>query len=275
MNFKEVKKTKIAYYSDELRDDFNEVGLSRPPVPEGYKYKRTNPINNFFSGILYHVIAKPIFGVYCFFHGIRFKGMRNLRYLNGQGAFLYSNHVSISDVFKFQSGPFFFRRRVNILGYSDSLSMPFVRNLTRALGYLPLPLKGDLKNMLALTDAMEFYIKKKQFVLIYPEAHIWPYYTKVRPFRDGSFNYPSKINAPVVPIVTTWRKPLIGKKSRQTVYILKPIFPQEGKTQTENKTYLHESTLKAMQDFANSVPQYEYIKYIKKDKEENNDHQEN
>ena len=41
MNFKEVKKTKVAYYKDELRDDFNEVGLSRPPVPEGYKYKRT------------------------------------------------------------------------------------------------------------------------------------------------------------------------------------------------------------------------------------------
>ena len=47
MNFKEVKKTKIAYYSDELRDDFNELGLSRPPVPENYKYKRTNPFNNF------------------------------------------------------------------------------------------------------------------------------------------------------------------------------------------------------------------------------------
>ena len=41
MNFKEVKKTKIAYYTDERKDDFNEVGLKRVPVPENYKYKRS------------------------------------------------------------------------------------------------------------------------------------------------------------------------------------------------------------------------------------------
>lgn len=272
MNFKEVKKTKIAYYKDELRDDFNEVGLSRPPVPEGYKYKRTNFFNNIISGIFYHGIAKPIFALFCIFHGIRIKNRKNLKAIKGQGAFFYSNHVSISDVFKFQTLVFFFARRINILGYSDSLSMPIVRNLTRALGYLPLPLKGDLKNAIALMDAMEFYIKKKQHILIYPEAHIWPYYTKIRPFRDGSFNYPAKCNAPVVPVVTTWRKPLIGKIPRQTVYILEPIFPLEGKTATENKTYLHDETLRAMQEFANSVPQYEYIKYVKVE-DDNNDSQ--
>ena len=272
MNFKEVKKTKVAYYKDELRDDFNELGLSRPPVPEGYKYKRTNPINNFFSGIFYHGIAKPFIGLFCVFHGIRFKGKRNLRLLNGKGAYIYSNHISISDVFKFQAECFFFGRRVNILGYSDSLSMPIVRNMERALGYIPLPLKGDLKNAIALADAMDWYVnEKRQYVLIYPEAHIWPYYTKVRPFREGSFAYPAKSNAAVVPTVTVWRKPLIGKIPRQTVYILEPIFPQEGKTQQENKEYLHKHCLKAMQDFANSVQQYEYIKYIKIEEKVNDD----
>lgn len=269
MNFKEVKKTKIAYYSDERRDDFNEVGLKRVPVPEGYKYKRTNPINNFFSGIFYHGIAKPIIGLYCVCHGIRIKGRENIKLLEGQGAYIYSNHVSISDVFKFQSQVFFFGRRVNILGYSDSLSMPIVRNMCRALGYLPLPLKEDLKNMLALTDAMDFYIKKRQYVLIYPEAHIWPYYTKVRSFSNGSFNYAAKSHAPCLPVVTTWRKPLIGKAPRQTVYILKPIFPKDDLSVNENKEYLHQEVLKAMQEFANSVPQYEYIKYVKKEKDEN------
>ena len=269
MNFKEVKKTKVAYYSDELKDDFNEVGLSRPEVPEGYKYKRTNPINNFFSAILYHGIAKPVMAIFCLFHGIRVKNRKALKLLRGKGAYIYSNHVSISDVIKFQSYVFFFGRRVNILGYSDSLSMPIVRNLCRSLGYIPLPLKGDLKNAIAMADAMDFYVnKKRQYVLIYPEAHIWPYYTKVRNFRDGSFNYPAKSNAPVLPVVTTFRKPLIGKVPRQTLYILDPIFPLEGKTVNENKEYLHRETLKAMQELANEVPQYEYIKYVKK--EENN-----
>ncbi len=263
MNIKEVKKTKVVYYHDELRDDFSELGLSRPPVPENYKYKRTNWFNTIVSGILYHGIAKPILYLYCVFHGIRVKGRRNLKKLDGHGCFIYANHVGFSDVLKFQADIFFFHRRVNILGYSDSLSMPVVRNLTRALGYLPLPLKGDLKNMMRLQEAFEFYIKKKQHILIFPEAHIWPYYTKVRPFRDGSFLYPAKCNAPILPVVTTWRKSKLSKKAKQTLYVLEPIFPKPGLSVNDNKEYLHDEALRVMQETANSVPQYEYYKYIK------------
>ncbi len=260
---KDWKKTRTIYWKDEVNDDFDEVGLSRPSVPKGYKYKRTNPINNFFSGILYHGIAKPVLGIYCFFKGIRIKGKENLKLLKGQGAFIYSNHVAITDVFKYQAYVFFWRKRVNIIGYPDTLSMPIVRNLCRALGYLPLPLPGDLKNMVNLQDAMKFYIEKKQFILIYPEAHIWPYYTKVRNFHSGSFNYPARLESPVLPIVTTWRKSKLCKKPKQTLYILEPIFPDPNKSSADNKTYLYEKTLEAMQKCANSVVQYEYIKYIK------------
>lgn len=261
----EWKKSKTIYWKDELHDDFDEVGLKRPEVPEGYKYKRTNPINNFFSGILYHCIAKPVIGFYCVVHGIKFKGKKNLKTLKGNGAFLYSNHVAISDVFKFQAMGFFFKRRVNILGYPDAMSMPIVRNIVRALGYLPVPSNSDLKNMIALTEACGFYYKKKQFILIYPEAHIWPYYTKIRNFSGGSFIYPAKYNAPVVPCVTVWRKPFIGKKPRQTVVIGEPIFPNPNFGTNENKNYLHEECLKAMKEISSSYEQVEYIKYIKKE----------
>ena len=130
-------------------------------------------------------------------------------------------------------------------------------------GYLPLPLKGDLKNMIRMQEAFEFYIKKKQHILIFPEAHIWPYYTHVRPFKDGSFLYPAKCNAPVLPIVTTWRKSKFCKKPKQTLYILEPIFPKESLSINENKAYLHDETLKAMIEASNNVNQYEYVKYVK------------
>ena len=260
---KDWKKTKTIYWKDEVNDDFDEVGLKRPGVPENYKYKRTNFINNFFSGILYHGIAKPFIGLYCFFKGIKIKGRENIKKLGGKGAFIFSNHVAISDVFKFQAYVFFFGKRVNIIGYSDSLSMPVVRHLTRALGYLPLPLPGDVKNMIALMDSMKFYIEKKQYILIYPEAHIWPYYTKIRNFHSGSFNYPARLEAPVLPVVTTWRKSKLCKKPKQTLYILEPIYPDPEKTSAENKEYLYEETLRVMKECSESVPQYEYIKYIK------------
>lgn len=263
MKTKDTKKSKVVYYHDELHEDFGEIGLNRPPVPENYKYKRTNWFNTLMSGFLYHVIVKPLLWLFCFFIGIRVKGKRNLKALKGQGSFIYMNHVGYSDVLKVQAYIFFWRKRVNILGYSDTLSMPFVRNLTRALGYLPLPLKGDLKNMIRMQESFEFYIKKKQHILIFPEAHIWPYYTHIRPFKDGSFLYPAKCNAPVLPIVTTWRKSKLCKKPKQTLYILEPIFPKESLSINENKAYLHDETLKAMIEASNNVNQYEYVKYAK------------
>ena len=266
MSNKDWKKTRVIYWSDELNDDFDEVGLKRPPVPENYKYKRTNPIANFFFAILYHGLAKPILGTYCWIKGIKYVGKDNLKKLEGKGAYLYCNHTAITDVFKFQSQCFFFGRRVNILGYSDTLSMPFVRGLARGLGYLPVPLKGDIKNLTALGEACKWYtVDKRQYVLIYPEAHIWPYYTKVRNFKSGSFNYPASSMAPVVPIVTTWRKPKVGKKPKQTVLIGAPIFPREDLSMTDNKNYLYEECLNAMKRMSESVEQFEYITYIKKE----------
>ena len=266
---KEWKKTKTIYWSDELNDDFDEVGLKRPPVPEGYKYKRKNVLIIFFGAILYHLIAKPILAIYCFFKGIRVKNKKNLKALKGQGAYIYSNHTAITDVFKFQCFVFFFGRRVNILGYSDSLSMPVVRTIVKMLGYLPVPLKGDMKNLLALSEACDYYVKKKQHILIYPEAHIWPYYTKIRNFQSGSFNYPARFMSPVVPAVTIWRKPKIGKKPKQTIVFGTPIFPKEELNATQNKDYMHAECLRQMKEISESYPQFEYIKYIKKD--ENHD----
>ena len=127
----EWKKTKTIYWSDEANDDFNVTVTSRPGVPSDYNYIRTNHFANFFSAILYHFFAKIFLGLFCVCHGIRFKGKQNLKKLKGKGAYIYSNHVSISDVFKFQCMPFFWKKRVNILGYSDSLTIPVVRRIIK------------------------------------------------------------------------------------------------------------------------------------------------
>lgn len=266
---KDWEKTLTIEWSDELNDDFDEVGLERPKIPEGYVYKR-GFFSNLFGWLLANLFAKPIFAIYCTFKGIRFVGRHNLKELKGKGAFLYSNHTAITDVFKFQCRPFFFRRRINILGFPDSLTIPVAKHLVKCLGLLPVPDNSDLKHMLELTETSGFYVqKKKQYVLIFPEAHIWPYYTHIRNFRSGSFIYPAKINAPVVPLVTTWRKPKIGKKPKQTVYICPPIFPKEELDVQQNKEYLYQECLRTMKEVAEGANQFEYIKYIKVDKKEN------
>ncbi len=260
----EWKKSKTIYWKDELHDDFDELGLKRPGVPKNYKYKRTNPINNFFSGILYHVIAIPILATYCYLHGIRVENRRHYKKIKKEGGFIYANHVAISDVLKYQS-LISFGKRINIIGYSDTLSMPIVRNICRALGYIPLPEKEDRDNFHNMMDAIEWYVKKKhQAILIYPEAHIWPYYTKIRPFPNNSFIYPSMMYAPVIPMVTVWKKRKFRKTPRQVIRIGKPIYPLPGESISANKEYLHEKCISQMRELANTSQQ-EYIKYIKKE----------
>ena len=255
---KDWKKTKTIYWSDELNDDFDEVGLKRPPVPKNYRYLRRLHV---LSWIAYYLIAKPFLGIYCFFHGIRVKGRENYRSLKKTGYFLYSNHVAIADVFKFASYAIG-TKRVNIIGYSDALSLKAIRPLIKALGFLPIP--KDIDNLKKLKDAIEVLVNKKEAILIYPEAHIWPYYTKIRNFKDVSFSYPAEMNKPVLPAVTIWRgKP--GKKPKQTIIFCKPIFPNPDLTPLENKKFLHEQCLLEMKEISEKYEQVEYIKYIKVD----------
>lgn len=250
------KKSKTIYWKDELNDDFDEVGLKRPSVPKRYRYLRRFHVS---AWLTYYLLAKPILGLYCFFHGIRVKGKENLKKLKKTGYFLYSNHVAITDVFKFASYAIG-AKRVNIIGYSDALSLKIIRPLIRGLGYLPIP--DDLENMKKLKDAVHKLVDKKEIVLIYPEAHIWPYYTKIRNFKDVSFSYPAEFNKPVLPAVTIWRGKQ-GKKPKQTIIFGKPIFPNPELTPLENKKFLHEQCLLEMKEISNKYPQVEYIKYIK------------
>ena len=258
------KKTKTIYWKDELRDDFDEVGLTRPPVPKNYKYIRKNPINNFFSGILYHGIAIPVLGIYCLCHGIRVENKSHYRKIKKSGGFIYANHVAISDVFKYQA-LLSFGKRINIIGYSDTLSLPIVRNITRALGYLPLPLKDDKDNFERMIESIKYYVNKKhQAILIYPEAHIWPYYTKIRNFTSGSFIYPSITNAPIIPCVTVWKKRKFRKTPRQVLRVGKVIYPLPNESIQVNREYLHEQCLSQMKKLS-EIDQQEYIKYIKEE----------
>ena len=253
------KKTKAIYWSDELNDDFNPTLKKRPTVSPKYKYKR----NPFISFISYYLFAKPILGLYCFFHGIRVEGKENLKILKHKGYFIYANHVAIADAFKYASYAIN-NKRVNIIGYSDALSLKGLGPILKGLGYLPIP--EDIHTMKKFNDEITRLINKKEVVLIYPEAHIWPYYTKIRNFKSVSFTYPAKLNTPIVPAVTIWRGKN-NKKPKQTIVFGRPIFPRSDLSVMENKLYLHGQCLLAMREIADRYPQIEYIKYIKIDKD--------
>ena len=258
-----MKKNKTIYYSDDINVDFQTTkGAKRVKLDENYEFIRKKPSEKIISLILYYLVAHPILSLVCICRFTTFKGKKNLKELKDKGYFIYSNHISNMDAIMINSF-LIWNKRVNILGYSDSLSIPVVKHLVKPLGFIPL---GDsLKTQANMMNCFNYYIKKKQAILIFPEAHIWPYYTKIRDFPSGSFHYPSKMNAPVVPIVSIMQKRLFKfLKPRIKLVIGKPIYPDENKSVKENKEYLHDECLKQMKEISSKYKQFEYYNYVYK-----------
>ena len=263
---KKLAYNSTIYYEDELNDDFEKTNLERIPVPEDFKYVHKNRFYLFFSNCLYFGIAVPILALVSKCYGVKVKGRKNLKKLNGKGCYIYSNHTSFLDVFDITVLLFPFRK-THILGYSDSLSNKFLRFITPLLGYMPIP--DSPRVFRNFSKALEHYTSDKNHnILIYPEAHIRPFYTKIRPFISTSFKYPAKLNAPVLPVTACYRKSKLSKHAKITLYIDEPIFPKDDLILNENKEYLRDECYKKMCETAAKYSTYEYVHYVKKDKED-------
>lgn len=258
-----MKKNKTIYYTDDYNVDLQTTkGAKRIKLDENYEFIRKKTSEKIISFILYYLVAHPILSLFCICRGTTFKNKKNLKELKDKGYFIYANHISNMDMIMINSF-LIWNKRVNILGYSDSLSIPVVKHLVKPLGFIPL---GDsLKTQVNMMNCFDYYIKKKQAILIFPEAHIWPYYTKIRDFPCGSFHYPSKTNAPVVPIVSIMQKRLFKwRKPRIKLVIGTPIYPDETKSVKENKEYLHDECLKQMKEISSQYKQFEFYNYVYK-----------
>ncbi len=264
---KKLKYGSTVYYEDELNDDFEKTNLNRIDIPEDFEYNYKSKVSRFFSNCLYFGIAVPILWVVTHCYGIKVKGKENLKKLNGEACFFYSNHTSFLDTFDVQVrvSP---TKRTDILGYSDSLSNKFLGWITKALGYMPIP--DSPKTFRKFQNSLEERVYKMNHnVLIYPEAHIWPFYNDIRPFISTSFKYPAKLNRAVVPVTACYRKSKISKHAKITLYVSEPIFPQEYLSVNENKEYLRDECYKEMKRVSEKYSTYKYVNYVKKEGSDN------
>ncbi|MCI6716214.1 MAG: 1-acyl-sn-glycerol-3-phosphate acyltransferase [Bacilli bacterium] len=265
-------KERIIYYEDELHDDFfNTKTNLNVTIDENYEYLIKNPIRKVVSFILYYFIAAPILYIEGkVFKGVRVKGKRKLKKLKKTGYIMYANHTSGRDAFLghvFLAHP----KRTYIIGNKDAVSIFFVRRLTKDLGTLPTPdTPGALKN---LNDTISMLMKKKKALMIYPEAHIWPYYTGVRPFPNTSFRFAVSNNVPCVPVVVTYQKPKgiykLRKKPQMIVYVGDPIYPKSDVSVKEAANNLRDETYNYLKEMTTNYSTMAYYQYIKKEKEEN------
>ena len=259
---------KTIYYEDLLNDDFANTGFDYKPLPDNFKYSTRNPIARFFSFIFYYVFGIPILWIYAkIATGFRIVGKKKLRksHLKG-GYFIYGNHTSACDAMFVPAG-LLPPKRVAIVCGQAAVSKAFPRPFEMALGALPLPETANQKK--AYTEEMARRLKKGHAILIFPEAHIWPYCTMIRPFPDTSFTYPATFGSPVVAVCTTYEKRKICPKGkpRAVIHVSEPFYPDMSKPLGERTHLLREAVYNYMVETSSSLDNVEYYRYLPKKEE--------
>ena len=237
-------------------------------INEKYKYIHRNPLWNFCAFLAQNILSMPIKVLYA---KMKFKhkiiGKEKLKSCKKQGYFMYVNHTqAFADTF-LPSLANYPKRNFFIVN-PENVSMKGAQTLVEMLGAIPVPSnKEAMKNFL---EAIKTRISKKYSITIYPEAHIWPYYTKIRPFKDVSFKYPVELNTPTYCITNTYKVRGKNKDKVQIIsYIDGPFFAEkeingESLNKKQMQKNLRDKIYNTMVERSKNS-NIEYIKYVKKD----------
>ncbi len=256
---------KVIYYKDELNDDFAGNNIKTKDVPDNFVYIKKNPLWRVVAFLFYYVVACPLVTAYNFlFHGEVIKNRRVLKGYRKNGYYLYGNHTMIA-ADAFTPSRVAFPKKANVIVNPDAFSIPVVSAMVGMLGGVPIG--TNLRGMKKFTAAMTKYSESKKVMMIYPEAHIWPYYTGIRPFKDVSFKYPAKDGRPVFCFTRIFKKRKFFRRPRVVVYIDGPFFPKDGATVKENQKYLRDCVYEAMKKRA-LKNEIEYVKYVRQTENE-------
>lgn len=250
---------RVIYYTDELNEEFSGIKRDTIKIDENYPYIRKNFFWQLGRFFVYRVFTRPFAYLYDklkFSH--KFVNKKVLSNVKG-GYFVYGNHTLMgADAFI-----------PNILNYPkttytvihpDNISVKSTKTFIEMNGAFPIPATiGATRNFM---NAMEKRCQKCA-IQIYPEAHIWPFYTKVRPFKSVSFKYPVKFNKPCFCFTNTFHKKKFSSKPKVITYVDGPFYPNPNLPEKERVQDLRDRVYNAMK-IREQLNTYEYITYIRK-----------
>lgn len=265
MNKKKTAPIKTIYYKDELHDDFSATKeiLDEKKIDERYNYFR---LNNFFvklwANFLYYIIVKPlVWMVLKIYFRYKVVNKKALKKRGKSGCFIYGNHTNYLPDAAFNS--LLHRGRNYVVVGSQTVNIRGIGKLVQDLGAIPLgdTLKAKANFMRCLSDKLD----ENASITIYPEAHIWPYYTKVRPFLKDSFSYPVEKDVPVYAVATCYQKRKHALRPRIIFVVNGPFYKDSSLSKPEAMQKLRDEVYAALYDATNRYSTYEYYRYIKGD----------
>lgn len=255
---------RVIYYSDELSDDFAGTDINTRKIDGDYEYVPSSPLWRTAAFVVYRILATPLVWLLCkLVCGLKIKNRKAIRKLRGKGFFMYGNHThGMADAFT--PTLISFPHRAHIIVNPDAVSIRGLGTVVAMLGAMPLP--STLSGMKKFRKAIDHRYAQERSIAIYPEAHIWPYYTGIRNFSASSFEYPVRLDAPCVAYAATYRKRRILKKlpPLMTVTVSEPFYPDRSLSDREAKQKLRDEIYTFLRDTVCSEDNYEYIRYVKK-----------
>ena len=262
------KSERVFYYTSEeddpIKTDEQEKEI-KVGLPEGYEFIPKNPFVRIYSAALFRGFW--IFGQWYEkgYWGLKIHGREKLKKARGKGYVIYANHTNpFHDVF----GPAMVaNRRIFTIISPVNLKIPGIGKFLPMIGGLPLGSTTDEKK--AFNEAADKRLKQKKCLVIYPEAHVWPYATKIRKFPAGdkSFKYATRNNLPIFTMTTTYHKrkdKKHGDLPRMEVYLDGPFWPDPKLSEEENRAKLAKEAYDSMMKNSKHNT-YEYFEYIKKE----------
>lgn len=262
------KAERVFYYTSEeddpIKTDEQEKKI-KVGLPEGYEFIPKNPFVKIYSAALFRGFW--IFGQWYEkgYWGLKIHGREKLKKARGKGYVIYANHTNpFHDVF----GPAMVAdRRIFTIISPVNLKIPGIGKFLPMIGGLPLGSTVDEKK--AFNEAVDKRLKQKKCLVIYPEAHVWPYATKIRKFPAGdkSFKYATRNNLPIFTMTTTYHKrkdKKHGDLPRMEAYLDGPFWPDPKLSEEENRAKLAKEAYDSMMKNSKHNT-YEYFEYIKKE----------
>lgn len=248
-------RSKKKIYYDSF--DFDPVGdgMTPPRIDESYNYIESGTLACLANALLYRVIATPIAAFYSKFI-LREKYIGREKLPRGT-YFLFSNHTEpVGDAFSPSISQF--PRRVFVVISKKNLTLGGISPFLASLGGIPLP------DTPAAARAFRAAIAKRLadggVVTVYPEAHLWPKYTGIRPFNSECFDLPRIFDVPVYTATRTYQRGLFG--TRSVIYIDGPFSFDKSLGRREGREKLEGEVRNIMLERAalSDVEQIEYIR---------------
>lgn len=255
------KNVKTVEYVNDADDELCGINRKTARVGKGYKYIHKNPLWLIAEFFVYRIIMKPFAYLYC---KLRFShktvNREALKTCKEKGYFIYGNHTLYGgDAFipNIISSP----RKTFTIVHADNMSLFGTKNFLMMCGALPIPTDFHAKN--EFMAAVEKRAVQHHAIAIYPEAHVWPYCTKIRPMHTAAFEYPVRFRDPVFCFTNTFSKKRFGKTPRVTTYIDGPFYPDEALSEREQMKKLADTVYAAMCERAKNNT-YSPIRYVKR-----------